>query len=74
MQAIPSQVSGIVWTITLGEALQVLTFLFAGVALYVRLNNKLAALEAKLNLIYTWWSMQISAYKHDFEGSEGGGD
>ena len=76
MQATPSQVTGIVWTITLGEALQVLTFLFAGVALYVRLSNKIAMVEAKVNLIYTWWQMQINAYKNDFEELEGrgGGD
>ena len=45
-------------TITLGAVLQVVTLLIGGGAVYVRISNRLTALETKLDVIYKWWERQ----------------
>jgi hypothetical protein len=53
------------WTITLGEAIQIMVFLVGVVSVYVKMNDKLTRMETKVNLLYAWWCRQMKAYSSD---------
>lgn len=55
------------FTITLGEALQCLTFTVAAVAVYIRLSDRLTKMETKINIVFNWW---IETYGHTPESTQ----
>jgi hypothetical protein len=42
-------------TVTLGDILTIASFAVAGVAVYVRLSDRLTALEIKLDPVWRWF-------------------
>lgn len=54
-------------TMTVGDILQIVSFLIAAFAVYNRLSNKITKIETKLDLIYEWWTNRARIY----EGKDG---
>lgn len=48
------------WTVNFGTLLHLFGMLMAGVGLYLKINNRLASLEHKVDTMFGWWQRRIN--------------